>query len=419
MRAPWAGPAGVLDGTATASAIKAELKERVNRLREVGAVPGLGTILVGEDPGSVAYVAGKHRDCAEIGAQSIRVDLPADATQEQVEAAIDQLNADPACTGYIVQLPLPRGIDTNAVLERIDPAKDADGLHPMNLGRLVLRGSGPIESPLPCTPRAVIELVERYGIDLAGKNVCVVGRGVTVGRSIGLLLMRKEVNATVDVCHTGTIDLADHVRRADVIVAAAGSAGIITPEMVAPGAVVLDVGVSRVMDADGKARLKGDVADGVDQVASWLSPNPGGVGPMTRALLVTNVVEAAERHEVNGSQEVVFLIVQHVVAHSNAGRNKFRYASFHHFVFGRQAPFALQSFALLLRVFELVAYCYAFSSTNKLWQEGVECVMRKSSHLIARCCTVVSARQRYAEYLRSFYGIVAIRFVEVATPKEH
>ena len=302
MRAPWAGPAGVLDGTATASAIKAELKERVNRLREVGAVPGLGTILVGEDPGSVAYVAGKHRDCAEIGAQSIRVDLPADATQEQVEAAIDQLNADPACTGYIVQLPLPRGIDANAVLERIDPAKDADGLHPMNLGRLVLRGFGPIDSPLPCTPRAVIELVERHGIDLAGRNVCVIGRGVTVGRSIGLLLMRKEVNATVDVCHTGTRNLADHVRRADVIVAAAGSAGIITPDMVAPGAVVLDVGVSRVKDADGKARLKGDVADGVDQVASWLSPNPGGVGPMTRALLVTNVVEAAERQAGLGSR---------------------------------------------------------------------------------------------------------------------
>ena len=197
VRAPWEGSARVLDGTATAAAIKAELKERVDRLREVGVVPGLGTILVGEDPGSVAYVAGKHRDCAQIGAESIRVDLPADATQEQVEAAIDQLNADSACTGYIVQLPLPRGIDTNAVLERIDPAKDADGLHPMNLGRLVLRGSGPIDSPLPCTPRAVIELVERYGIDLAGKNVCVVGRGVTVGRSIGLLLMRKEVNATV------------------------------------------------------------------------------------------------------------------------------------------------------------------------------------------------------------------------------
>ena len=302
MRAPWEGPARVLDGTATAAAIKAELKERVDRLRDLGVVPGLGTILVGEDPGSVAYVAGKHRDCAQIGAESIRVDLPADATQEQVEAAIDQLNADPACTGYIVQLPLPRGIDTNAVLERIDPAKDADGLHPMNLGRLVLRGSGPIGSPLPCTPRAVIELVERHGIDLAGKNVCVVGRGVTVGRSIGLLLMRKEVNATVDVCHTGTINLADHVRRADVIVAAAGSAGIITPEMVAPGAVVLDVGVSRVTDADGKARLKGDVADGVDRVASWLSPNPGGVGPMTRALLVTNVVEAAERQAGLGPQ---------------------------------------------------------------------------------------------------------------------
>lgn len=295
MRAPWPGPAKVLDGKATAAAIKSELAQRVEKLRAVGVVPGLGTILVGEDPGSIAYVAGKHRDCAQIGARSIRVDLPADATQEQVEAAIDRLNADPECTGYIVQLPLPKGIDTNAVLERIDPAKDADGLHPMNLGRLVLRGSGPIDSPLPCTPCAVIELVERHGIDLAGKNVCVVGRGVTVGRSIGLLLMRKEVNATVDVCHTGTGDLAAHVRRADIVVAAAGSAGIITPDMVAPGAIVLDVGVSRVRDAHGRARLMGDVADGVDEVASWISPNPGGVGPMTRALLVTNVVEAAER----------------------------------------------------------------------------------------------------------------------------
>lgn len=294
MRAPWNGPARVLDGKATADAIKAELAERVAALRECGVVPGLGTILVGEDPGSVTYVAGKHRDCAQVGIESIRVDLPASATQEQIEAAVDRLNADPACTGYIVQLPLPKGIDQNAVLERIDPEKDADGLHPTNLGRLVLRGSGPIDSPLPCTPRAVIELVERHGIGLAGADVCVVGRGVTVGRTIGLLLGRKDVNATVDVCHTGTKDLADHVRRADVVVAAAGAAGIITAQMVRPGAVVLDVGVSRTV-VDGKPRLAGDVADGVDRVASWLSPNPGGVGPMTRALLVTNIVEAAER----------------------------------------------------------------------------------------------------------------------------
>lgn len=295
MRAPWEGPAQVLDGAGTATTIKAELTQRVKNLRARGIVPGLGTILVGEDPGSVSYVAGKHRDCAEVGIESIRVDLPETASQAEIEAAIDQLNADPACTGYIVQLPLPKGIDQNAILERIDPAKDADGLHPMNLGRLVLRGSGPIDTPLPCTPRAVIELMERHGIDLRGKDVCVVGRGVTVGRSIGLLLIRKEINATVTVCHTGTKDLATHVRQADVVVAAAGSAGLITKDMVKPGAVVLDVGVSRVEGEDGKARLHGDVADGVDEVASWLSPNPKGVGPMTRALLVTNVVEAAER----------------------------------------------------------------------------------------------------------------------------
>lgn len=295
MRAPWEGPAKVLDGAGTAATIKAELAQRVKNLRARGVVPGLGTILVGEDPGSVSYVAGKHRDCAEVGIESIRVDLPESASQAEIEAAIDQLNADPACTGYIVQLPLPKGIDQNAILERIDPAKDADGLHPMNLGRLVLRGSGPIDTPLPCTPRAVIELMERHGIDLRGKDVCVVGRGVTVGRSIGLLLIRKEINATVTVCHTGTKDLVAHVRQADVVVAAAGSAGLITKDMVKPGAVVLDVGVSRVEGEDGKARLHGDVADGVDEVASWLSPNPKGVGPMTRALLVTNVVEAAER----------------------------------------------------------------------------------------------------------------------------
>ena len=294
MRAPWEGPAGVLDGKAAAAAIKQELRARVAALRQRGLAVGLGTVLVGEDPGSLAYVAGKHRDCAEVGVDSIRIDLPADADQGRIEEAIARLNADPACTGYIVQLPLPAGVDANAVLEGIDPDKDADGLHPTNLGRLVLRGSGPIDSPLPCTPRAVIELVERHGIGLAGADVCVVGRGVTVGRTIGLLLGSKDVNATVDVCHTGTRDLADHVRRADVVVAAAGVAGIVTAQMVRPGAVVLDVGVSRTV-VDGKPRLAGDVADGVDRVASWLSPNPGGVGPMTRALLVTNIVEAAER----------------------------------------------------------------------------------------------------------------------------
>lgn len=296
MRAPWSGPARVLDGTATAAALKAELKDRVAALRERGTVPGLGTVLVGQDPGSVKYVAGKHADCAEVGITSLREDLPATATRAEVEQAIERLNDDPACTGYIVQLPLPAGIDASAVLERIDPDKDADGLHPTNLGRLVLRGSGPIDSPLPCTPRGCIELMTRHGIDLQGKDVCVVGRGVTVGRSIGLLLGRKEVNATVDICHTGTADLAEHVRRADIVISAAGSPGIIGPEMVAPGAVVLDVGVSRVVDpATGKGRIAGDVADGVDEVASWLSPNPGGVGPMTRALLLANVVETAER----------------------------------------------------------------------------------------------------------------------------
>ena len=295
MRAPWAGNARVLDGKLIAGQIKAELRASVEQLRAAGVVPGLGTLLVGSDPGSVKYVAGKHADCAEVGINSIRVDLPAEATQAQIEAAVDQLNADPACTGYIVQLPLPRCIDTNAVLERIDPAKDADGLHPTNLGRLVLRVSGPIDSPLPCTPRGCIELLVRNGISLANQDICVVGRGVTVGRAIGLLLGRREVNATVDICHTGTRDLASHTRRADIIISAAGVAGIITPDMVRPGAVVLDVGVSRVVGADGKARICGDVADGVDDVASALSPNPGGVGPMTRALLLANVVETAQR----------------------------------------------------------------------------------------------------------------------------
>ena len=296
MRAPWEGDAKVLDGAACARQIKDELRARVDVLRARGVLPGLGTILVGEDPGSVAYVAGKHRDCAEVGIESIRVDLPAHASEDQILEAVAGLNADPACTGFIVQLPLPRGVDTNRVLEAVDPDKDADGLHPTNLGRLVLRGSEPIQSPLPCTPRAVIELIQRNGINLNGADVCVVGRGVTVGRSIGLLLTRKDINATVTICHTGTRDLAAHTRAADVVVAATGYAGLITADMVRPGAVVLDVGVSRVVDPEtGKARLRGDVADGVDRVAGWLSPNPGGVGPMTRALLLMNVVEAAER----------------------------------------------------------------------------------------------------------------------------
>ena len=288
--------AQILDGRATAKAIKNELAERVSALVASGEPqPGLATLLVGEDPGSAAYVRGKHRDSQSIGLNSIRRTLPADATQEQVEAAVDELNADPACTGYIVQLPLPPHIDTDAILERIDPAKDADGLHPMNLGRLVLNAYRPILTPLPCTPRAVIELLERHDIDLKGKDVVVVGRGVTVGRSIGALMTRRDINATVTLTHTGTTDLSAHLRRADVIVAAAGSAHLVGPDDVKPGAIVLDVGVSRREGAEGeKATLVGDVDPAVAEVASWVSPNPGGVGPMTRALLMKNVVEMAE-----------------------------------------------------------------------------------------------------------------------------
>lgn len=288
--------AQILDGKRTAGEIKAELKERVSALRERGVVPGLGTILVGDDPGSQWYVAGKHRDCAEVGISSIRRDLPADISQAELEAVIEELNGDPDCTGFIVQLPLPSHIDTDAILELVDPAKDADGLHPTNLGRLVLNVNRPITTPLPCTPRGVIELIQRHGIDLAGKDVVVVGRGVTVGRAIGSLLTRREINATVTLTHTGTVDLDAHLRRADVIVAAAGVAGLVTADNVKPGAIVLDVGVSRIEDPEtGKSRVAGDVAPEVAEVASWVSPNPGGVGPMTRALLLQNVVESAER----------------------------------------------------------------------------------------------------------------------------
>jgi methylenetetrahydrofolate dehydrogenase (NADP+)/methenyltetrahydrofolate cyclohydrolase len=286
----------VLDGTAAAAEIKAELKERVSALRRRGITPGLGTVLVGDDPGSRSYVAGKHRDCEEVGISSIRVDLPADASQAEVDAAVVALNADPACTGYIVQLPLPRHLDAQRVLELMDPAKDADGLHPMNLGRLVLRVNGPIETPLPCTPRGIIELLRRYDVPLAGADVVVIGRGVTVGRPLGLLLTRREVNATVTLCHTGTEDIAEHTRNADIIVAAAGVPGIITPDLVKPGAAVLDVGITRVPDPEtGKARIAGDVDPGVREIADWIAPMPGGVGPMTRAMLLMNVVEAAER----------------------------------------------------------------------------------------------------------------------------
>ncbi|POX42721.1 bifunctional methylenetetrahydrofolate dehydrogenase/methenyltetrahydrofolate cyclohydrolase [Streptomyces sp. Ru73] len=278
--------ANILDGRRTAAALRAELAERVATLAEHGVVPGLGTVLVGDDPGSHAYVGGKHRDCAQVGIASIRRELPADATQEQVEQVIDELNADPACTGYIVQLPLPRGLDANAVLERMDPAKDADGLHPVNLGRLVLG----VDGPLPCTPRGIVELLRRHDVPLAGARVCVIGRGVTVGRPIGLLLTRRSENATVTLCHTGTKGLPWHVREADIVVAAAGSAGLITPDMVRPGAAVLDVGITRTEEG-----LLGDVHPDVAGVAGWVAPMPGGVGPMTRAMLLANVVEAAER----------------------------------------------------------------------------------------------------------------------------
>ncbi len=285
-----------LDGVATAAAIKAELAERVAALKERGITPGIATVLVGADPASQLYVGMKHRQSEAIGMNSIQVELPADATQADVEAAIDALNADPGCHGYIVQLPLPGHLDTEAILERIDPAKDADGLHPTNLGRLVLNVNAPIHTPLPCTPRAVIELLLRNDYDLRGKHVVVVGRGVTIGRSIGLLLTRRVINATVTLTHTGTTDLPSYLRQADVVVAAAGVKHLVRPEDVKPGAAVLDVGVTRETDPEtGKARVYGDVAPGVDEVAGWLSPNPGGVGPMTVALLLTNVVEAAER----------------------------------------------------------------------------------------------------------------------------
>ncbi|MCU0296919.1 MAG: bifunctional methylenetetrahydrofolate dehydrogenase/methenyltetrahydrofolate cyclohydrolase [Candidatus Nanopelagicales bacterium] len=275
----------ILDGKQTASTIRAELAARVEALQLTGITPGLATVLVGDDPGSHAYVAGKHRDCAEIGINSIRVDLPATASQSDVEAAIGDLNADPACTGYIVQLPLPAGLDQGAALAAIDPAKDADGLHPMSLGRLVLNEP----APLPCTPRGIVELLRRYDVPIAGKHAVVIGRGLTVGRPLGLLLTRKSENATVTLCHTGTPDFGVHTRMADIVVVAAGVPGLLTPEMVKPGAAVLDVGITRT-----DAGLVGDIAPEVAQVAGFMAPMPGGVGPMTRAMLLVNVVEMAE-----------------------------------------------------------------------------------------------------------------------------
>jgi methylenetetrahydrofolate dehydrogenase (NADP+)/methenyltetrahydrofolate cyclohydrolase len=289
--------ANTLDGLATAAAIKAELRERVTALRERGIVPGLGTLLVGADPGSVSYVAGKHRDCQEVGVESIRVDLPETATREDVLEAVDFLNRNPAVTGYIVQLPLPKGIDEHEILEAIDPDKDADGLHPTNLGRLVLGVDGELTSPLPCTPAGIVELLQRHGVEIPGKHVTVVGRGLTVGRPLGLLLTRKGLDATVTLTHSRTPDIAAECRRADIVVAAVGVAHLVKPDWIKPGAAVLDVGVTRVGETEtGRAKLAGDVDPAVADVAGWLSPNPGGVGPMTRALLVKNVVDAATRH---------------------------------------------------------------------------------------------------------------------------
>lgn len=283
--------ATILDGKAVAKAIREELAERVAKLHAKGVTPGLGTVLVGDDPGSHTYVRGKHRDCAQVGIASIRRDLPESATQDEVEHTVRELNEDPACTGYLVQLPLPKGLDENRVLGLIDPVKDADGLQPVNLGKLVLME----QAPLPCTPRGAVELLNRYEVPIRGAEIVVVGRGVTVGRPLGLLLTRRSENATVTLCHTGTRDLAAHTRSADIVIAGAGVPGLVTKDMVKPGAAVLDVGVTRTDDG-----LVGDVGPDVAEVAGHLSPNPGGVGPMTRAMLLVNVVEAAERQAAAG-----------------------------------------------------------------------------------------------------------------------
>jgi methylenetetrahydrofolate dehydrogenase (NADP+) / methenyltetrahydrofolate cyclohydrolase len=277
--------ARILDGRAAAREIRADLARRVAELARRGRVPGLGTVLVGDDPGSRAYVNGKHRDCAEVGIASIRRELPATASQDQVDAVVDELNGDPACTGFIVQLPLPAGLDAQRVLHRMDPAKDADGLHPVNLGKLVLGEPG----PLPGTPEAIVELLRRFDVPIAGADVTVVGRGITVGRTLGLVLTRRTENATVTLCHTGTKDLAAHTRTADVVIVAAGRPGLLTANMIRPGAAVIDVGITRT-----DAGLVGDVDPAVADVAGWLAPVPGGVGPMTRAMLLAKVVRAAE-----------------------------------------------------------------------------------------------------------------------------
>jgi methylenetetrahydrofolate dehydrogenase (NADP+)/methenyltetrahydrofolate cyclohydrolase len=278
--------ARILDGKAVAETIKAELRARVSTLAERGVVPGLGTVLVGDDPGSHAYVRGKHRDCAQVGVASIQVELPASTSQEQLASVIAGLNDDPACTGYIVQLPLPGHLDDNAALALVDPDKDADGLHPANLGKLVLGVPG----PLPCTPRGIVELLRRNGIGLNGAEVCVIGRGTTVGRPLGLMLTRKSENATVTLCHTGTVELSRHTLQADIVVAAAGRPGLVTAEMIKPGTVCVDVGITRT-----DTGLIGDLDPSVREVASWVAPMPGGIGPMTRAMLLSNVVERAEQ----------------------------------------------------------------------------------------------------------------------------
>ena len=285
-----------MDGVATATTVKSELVARIDALKARGIHPGLGTLLVGSDPGSLSYVAGKHRDSVELGIESIRIDLPADATEDEVRSAIRDLNENPAVTGFIIQLPLPEGIDENAMLELMDPAKDADGLHPGNLGRLVLGVSGVLDSPLPCSPAGLIEMLRRYDVPIAGKHVVVIGRGLTVGRPLGLLLTNKGVDATVTLTHSRTADLAGEVRRADIVIAAVGVPGLVKADWIKPGAAVLDVGITRVISPDtGKAKLLGDIDPGVAEVAAFLSPVPGGVGPMTRAMLMYNVVAAAER----------------------------------------------------------------------------------------------------------------------------
>lgn len=286
----------ILDGKSLANQIKKDLASRVQHLCDQGVQPGLGTLLVGNDPGSMKYVAGKHRDCQEIGINSIRIDLPEDAKEAEIIQAVQALNNDQRCTGFIVQLPLPRGVDTNRVINAIDPAKDCDGMHPYNLGELVLHISGEIYTPLPCTPRAVLALLDAYHIDLCGKSICVLGRGITVGRTIGLLLTRRGVDATVTLCHTQTLNIREIMRQSDIIIAAMGSAGFVQPEDVKEGAILVDVGVSRVFDEqEGRYRVRGDVDRACRDVAGAYSPNPGGVGPMTRAMLLTNVVEMAER----------------------------------------------------------------------------------------------------------------------------